>query len=214
VTRLLVVAKQPVAGHVKTRLCPPCTPGQAAAIAAAALADTIDACGRADGFSRRTLVKTGDLAAPVGWRLIQQRGESLAERLANAHCDERGPGPTVLVGMDTPQLGASDLDTMRRLLDEHDAAIGLAEDGGWWCLALRDPRHADALRSVPTSTPETGALTVSALRQQRLSVAIGPTLRDVDTATDAIAVAELCAASSHFTRAVTAHLAQPAGAAS
>jgi glycosyltransferase A (GT-A) superfamily protein (DUF2064 family) len=38
-----VIAKEPRAGFVKTRLCPPCTQGQAAAVAAAALSDTLDA---------------------------------------------------------------------------------------------------------------------------------------------------------------------------
>jgi uncharacterized protein len=213
-TRLLVIAKEPVAGRVKTRLCPPCTPVQAALIAEAALADTVETCNAAVGLSRRVLVKTGVLATPPGWMSLHQRGESLGERVANAHRDVRGKGPTLLVGMDTPQLTTADLATMRRLLDEHDAAIGLAEDGGWWCLALRDPRHANALCSVPTSTPETGALTAQALGQQRLSVAMGPTLRDVDTAADALAVADLCEAGSRFAGAVSAHLAQPIGAGS
>jgi uncharacterized protein len=211
-TRLLVIAKEPVAGRVKTRLCPPCTPVQAATIAAAALADTIETSDAADAFSERILVKTGMLATPARWRSLEQRGASLGERIANTHQDVPKHGRTVLVGMDTPQLTTTHLGAMRRLLDDHDAAIGLAEDGGWWCLALKDPRNAEALRSVPTSMPQTGALTVRALRQRRVSVAIGPTLRDVDTAADALAVADLCAARSRFAAAVSAHLAQPTGA--
>ena len=80
---LLVIAKQPVPGQVKTRLCPPCTPEQAAAVARAALLDTLDAVSRTPAASR-TLVISGRHTPPAGWRVVAQRGVGLAERLAHA----------------------------------------------------------------------------------------------------------------------------------
>ena len=66
-------------------------------------------------------------------------------------------------------------------LDDHDAALGPADDGGWWVLALRDPEAAQALADVPMSTPTTFDRTRAALRARGLDVTTVETLRDVDT---------------------------------
>lgn len=191
---VLVMAKAPVPGRVKTRLCPPCTPAQAAAIAAAALADTLDAAvaSRAD---RVVLALDGGVDAwlPPGCVVIAQRGRTFADRLANAWSDTGGPG--VQIGMDTPQLGAGDLDEALTTLEtnELDAAIGLAHDGGWWALALRRP-HPRMFDGIPMSAPETGRHQVERLAELGLRVGRLPVLRDVDTMADALAVAELAPA--------------------
>ena len=191
--QLLVIAKEPVPGRVKTRLCPPCTPEQAAAIAAAALADTIEVLSATPAV-RRTLVLQGDYPVPKGWHVLPQRGDGLGERLANAFADTARPGLTaLLVGMDTPQLSLVDIPA--------GPALGPAEDGGWWALQLENPADANVLRTVPMSTADTGALTRTALEQRGLSVATLPVLRDVDTAEDAHAVAALCPG-SRFAHAV------------
>jgi hypothetical protein len=202
--RLIVLAKTPVPGRVKTRLCPPCTPRQAASVAAAALADTLDT-DTATPAAARVLVVDGDYPAPAGWTRMAQRGGPLGERLDHAYADTLRPGlASLLIGMDTPQVTPVLLgDAVRRLsADGTDAVLGAAEDGGWWALGLRDPRHAAALRDVETSTAETGARTLAALRSRGLRVAHLPVLRDVDTAADAQAVAGLCPAGSRFARAV------------
>jgi glycosyltransferase A (GT-A) superfamily protein (DUF2064 family) len=191
--QLLVIAKAPVPGRVKTRLCPPCTPEQAATVAAAALADTLDVLSATPAV-RRTLVLQGDYPTPKGWHAVPQRGDGLGERLANAFADTARPGvATLLVGMDTPQLSLVDCPAGN--------ALGPAEDGGWWALQLENPADAAVLRTVPMSTSATGALTIGALRRRGLSVAPLPVLRDVDTAEDAHAVAALCPG-SRFARAV------------
>jgi hypothetical protein len=74
--QLLLIAKAPVPGWVKTRLCPPCTPPQAAAIADAALRDTIDVLSAAPA-ARRTAVLSGQYRLPAGWRVVAQRGRGL-----------------------------------------------------------------------------------------------------------------------------------------
>ena len=186
--QLLLVAKEPVPGRVKTRLCPPCTPHQAAAIARAALNDTLETLSRVPAV-RRTLVLHGRYAPPVGWDVVPQRGDGLGQRLANAFADTALPGvASLLVGMDTPQVDEA---LIGQALDGlADAVLGPAEDGGWWVLALREPRHAAVLAGVPMSTSDTGALTAAALRRRGLTVGAAPVLRDVDTAVDAWAVAD------------------------
>ncbi|MFJ6194700.1 DUF2064 domain-containing protein [Micromonospora sp. NPDC092111] len=201
-TVLLVVAKAPVPGAVKTRLCPPATPAQAARIAAAALRDTLDAV-RATPDVTPVLALAGRFAdaedgvalaaATAGWPVLPQRGTGLAERLAHAHADvaDRYPGrPVLQIGMDTPQLTPTRLAAAARRTGAVDAVLGWAADGGWWALGLRDPRHADVLRAVPMSTPDTARLTWAALAGRGLRAAPLPVLRDVDGWADALAVAE------------------------
>ncbi len=154
----------------------------------------------------RVLVVDGDLAAPAGWNRIVQRGGLLGERLTHAYTDCVVPGrASLLVGMDTPQLNPNllNLATRRLSQDGTDAVLGLAADGGWWGLGLRDPRHAQVLRDVPMSTAQTGALTLAALLARGLQVAALPVLRDVDTAADAREVAALCPPDSRFAVTMT-----------
>ncbi|HWH34838.1 MAG TPA: DUF2064 domain-containing protein, partial [Acidimicrobiales bacterium] len=130
---LLVMAKEPRAGRVKTRLCPPCTPEEAASVAEASLADTLDAVA-ACGAGRKVVALAGTPGAwlPSGFELIEQRGDTFAERLANAWADTAGAG--VQIGMDTPQVGAGELDQLLALLaggGGRRAVLGPAADGGW-----------------------------------------------------------------------------------
>lgn len=184
----IVIAKEPRPGLVKTRLCPPCDPADAAAIAEAALVDTLAAVAGAP-FDGRVLVLDGRPGPwlPTGFRVVPQRGDGLDERLAAAF-DDVG-GPAFLVGMDTPQVTATDLADATARLDagEDDAVLGPAADGGWWALGLRRP-DAGALRGVPMSTPGTGAAQLARLRERGLRVGLLPVRRDVDTFADALAV--------------------------
>jgi glycosyltransferase A (GT-A) superfamily protein (DUF2064 family) len=191
----LVVAKAPVPGLAKTRLAADVGETTAADLAAAALLDTLEACtstpctvvaltGDLDAAERRDELR----AALDRVTVVPQRGDAFDERLAAAHLDA-GPGPVVQVGMDTPQVTG---DLLRRVagdLDEHDAVLAPADDGGWWALALRDPRAASALVGVPMSTPTTYDDTLAALQQAGLRVASAPVLTDVDTVADAERVA-------------------------
>jgi hypothetical protein len=202
---LLLLAKAPVPGRVKTRLCPPCTPEQAATVAAAAVADTVAALDMTPA-ARRTLVLSGRMPVPSGWDVVPQRGTGLGDRLANAYADSAHPGlAQLLVGMDTPQLTPSLMADAAARLAANDAVLGLADDGGWWALGLLDPGAGTVLRTVPMSTSDTGARTLRALREYGLRVSLLPTLRDVDTAEDAHAVAALCPG-TRFADAVRTHV--------
>src|SRR5262245_50871392 len=205
--QILVIAKAPVPGQVKTRLCPPCTAEQAATIAAAALTDTLEVLTAAP-VVRRTLVIEGAYRTPAGWRSVAQRGDGLAERIVRGYADTALPRVgSFLVGMDTPQLTRDLIIDARDLLGIRgvDAVLGLATDGGWWGLGLRDPAHARVLEGVPMSTSHTGADTLAALQNRGLTVAGLPVLRDVDTVTDAWVVAAHCRPTSRFATAVRTH---------
>lgn len=186
---LAVIAKAPVAGRAKTRLCPPCTPQQAAALAAAALADTLAAVA-ATPAHRRVLVLEGEPGdwLPDGFEVIPQRGEGLAERLADAFATIGEPA--LLVGMDTPQVTAPMLIEASALLrmEGVDAVQGDADDGGYWAIGLRHPDPA-AFAGVPMSVDHTGAAQRARLAELGLTVADLPALRDVDTMDDAVVVA-------------------------
>lgn len=183
---LVIIAKEPRPGRVKTRLTPPFTPKEAAELAEAALVDTLQAVA-ATPASRHVLYLDGTPGPwlPPGFDVVPQCAGGLDERLADAfaHCD----GPALLIGMDTPQV-TPELLTVD--FSDCDAHFGPAEDGGFWALGLVRPDPA-LLRGVPMSTSMTGAVQRSRLVTAGLRVRDLPRLRDVDTTADAHAVAAL-----------------------
>jgi uncharacterized protein len=206
--RLVVLAKEPRPGKVKTRLCPPFSPDQAAALAGAALADTFSAvrgavteAARHDIAVQPVLVLDGSTGEWLdeAWGndelppVLAQRAGGLDERIAGAFEDASVAGePTILIGMDTPQVGAERLlRAMQELLRPGcDAVFGRAFDGGWWSLGMveADP---DLVRGIPTSTSFTGRLQLNRLMRAGLRVSLLERLRDVDTVADADAAAAL-----------------------
>ncbi|MDQ4055057.1 MAG: DUF2064 domain-containing protein [Actinomycetota bacterium] len=207
--RVLVVAKSPVAGRVKTRLGSVIGLGAAADVAAAALLDTLETAAEAVGAEQCHLALAGEPGEAVrgreirrllaGWTVTSQRGDDFPARLAAAHLDA-GTGPVAQIGMDTPQLRAADLERVFAELSDHDAVLGPAEDGGWWVLGRHDPQAAQWLAGVAMSQPTTYDDTRAALEAQDLLVGSTGTLRDVDTVADAEAVAA-AAPDSRFAQA-------------
>ena len=200
---LLVLAKAPIAGRVKTRLCPPCSPEQAATLAEAAIVDTLAAAIATPGV-RPVLVLDG---VPGGWvpnglEIVPQVEGDLGARLAGAFATV--DGPAVLVGMDTPQVTAR---TLHAAVDEllrpgTDAVLGHTVDGGWWIIGFRSPQPS-AFVGVPMSTAETGARQAERLNELGLSVVTLETETDVDTFADARTVARRSPATA-FGRAFAA----------
>lgn len=198
-TTIVVVAKEPVPGKVKTRLCPPCSPREAADLAAAALADTIAAVD-ASGCRHRVLAFDGRAPRRHGWTVVPQVSGDLGRRLDAAVGSI--PGPILVVGMDTPQLTPALLDDAcaRLAQPEVDAVLGPADDGGYWAIGFSG-RRGGAFDDVPMSTPHTGRHQRERLHAIGLRVAALPSLRDVDTIDDARAVAH-DAPGSRFARAL------------
>ena len=191
--QLCVIAKEPVPGRVKTRLCPPCTPVQAAAVAEAALADTLAVAGRVTA-ARRVLVLDGRPGPwlPPGFDVVAQTGGGLGDRLAHAFaaCFAACPNePVVLIGMDTPQVSPDQIEAAGDHLSAGaDAVIGLADDGGYWLIGLARPVPG-VFAGVPMSTDRTGAVQRARLGRLGCRTASVDALTDVDDAATALAVA-------------------------
>ena len=197
---VIVLAKSPVAGHVKTRLCPPLTAREAADIAEAALCDTLLAVASAAVEHRYVVLEGERCEWPEleKFRWLPQRSGSLAVSLEGAFedvfadlCANGVPvgEPVVLVAMDTPQIAPRHLEAALASLSEQGvgAVMCPSYDGGYWLIGLR---RADAavFEGVPMSTPATGAAQLARLRSLGLDPVVGPTLRDIDTIDDLNAV--------------------------
>jgi rSAM/selenodomain-associated transferase 1 len=185
---VLVMAKEPRPGRVKTRLCPPCSPSEAAAVAEAALADTL-ATVAACAAPRKVLALDGAPGPwlPPGFEVIPQRGTDFNQRLTHAWNDAGGAG--IQIGMDTPQVSAAQLDVLLDRLHTADAVLGHAFDGGWWVVGWRraDPRAV--FEGIPMSTRHTGRAQEARIRALGLRLHRAHPLRDIDTIDDLQAVA-------------------------
>ncbi|MGZ8177393.1 TIGR04282 family arsenosugar biosynthesis glycosyltransferase [Williamsia sp. SKLECPSW1] len=210
---VLVVAKAPVPGRVKTRLMTVHTAEDAAALASAALIDTLDT---ALSVPDATVVVSlaGVIDDAVGaddlherlsrTTVVDQHGDTLGDRLDRAHRDAvaaAGADALVMqVGMDTPHLSVEHLEAGLDAVVDGGAALGHATDGGWWGLALRGAVGSSTLPAVPMSRPDTGIRTEEALRAAGLSVTVLPVVADVDHPEDVAAAAALCPPTSAFAR--------------
>lgn len=187
-TAIVLIAKEALPGKVKTRLHPPLSLEAAAELAAAAIADTLAAIAAVPA-TRRVLLFDGVEVPPgsEGYDVMNQVAGDLDVRLGAMfdECD----GPTVLIGMDTPQVTAEMIAPMFEPWPPGvDAWFGPASDGGFWALALANP-DGDLVRGVPMSRDDTGSIQLQRLRDAGLTVRELPELTDVDTIDDAIAVA-------------------------
>jgi glycosyltransferase A (GT-A) superfamily protein (DUF2064 family)/SAM-dependent methyltransferase len=186
---VIVLAKEPVPGRVKTRLQPVFDPSGAALLAAAAIEDTIAAV-RGSAASRRILAWEGN---PSLWRegfeVVDQPSGSLNRRLAAAFAaalSAPSDEPALLIGMDTPQVTPLLLDSD---WEGADAVLGLSDDGGFWAIGLRPGHPTGLFDGIPMSTSRTGSAQLARLFDLGLSVKLLPPLRDVDLPADAELVA-------------------------
>jgi glycosyltransferase A (GT-A) superfamily protein (DUF2064 family) len=180
INTLIVIAKQPIAGRVKTRLVPPLSYPQAAELAAAALTDTLRVVDATPAL-HRLLAFEGrvDDWLPIGWTSCVQPSGGLDRRLVAAF-DAVTPGPALLVGMDTPQLQPQMIVAFDP--SRYDACLGPAADGGYWAIGFREPAMAaQAIPGVPMSTDRTADEQLSRLAALRLRVQVLDELVDVDT---------------------------------
>lgn len=186
---LTVIAKRPEPGRVKTRLCPPLTPHEAAQVAVAALGDTLDEVAHhAVRLGCRPVVlfdgEPGEWI-PHPFVGVPQRGGDLGDRLANGFADL---GPGVIVGMDTP-AACRWLPAVVASVRAGRDCVGLAADGGYWVIGLGaiDRRVFD---NVPMSASNTGLAQLTALHRLGRGVHLAPMARDLDVIEDLVAVAD------------------------
>jgi glycosyltransferase A (GT-A) superfamily protein (DUF2064 family) len=211
--QIVVLAEEPIPGRVRTGLIPPFSSREAAALAAAGLADTLEAV-RRTRVVRRVLCLAGEPGPwlPDGFEVLAQRGRGRDERIAAAMWDTYAglPLPIVLMGMGTPQVTAGLLEAAAEPLARTmaDAAFGPAASGGFWLLGLRRP-DPDLTLGVPMDDPVSGRAQLVRLIQAGLRIHMTPELTDVDTLAEAAQVARLAPA-SRFAATLAATLGAPA----
>jgi hypothetical protein len=184
---LIVVAKQPAPGQTKTRLVPPLSVEQAAALYEGFLRDTLDLMRGVPGVQRVIAYlphEARDYFAQLApdFDLLPQTGDDLGARLDHAltHYLQLGDGSAVIMNSDGPTLP---IEYLRRafevLIDPGDVVLGPSDDGGYYLIGLRKPAPR-LLREVRMSTPQVLADTVHIARQENLRVALLPPWYDVD----------------------------------
>jgi rSAM/selenodomain-associated transferase 1 len=190
---LAVMAKVPVAGAVKTRLCPPLSPVEAAQLARCFLQDRIAQVRRvaeADPIVAFAPAERGiGLAGlvPPGLRLVPQRGPDLGARLDRLLTDllAEGYAGAVAVDADSPTLPVAFLRAACRMLGRGraDVVVGPCEDGGYYLIGLRAPAPG-LFTAMPWSTPAVLGETIARARRLGLRLALLPRWFDVDRGED------------------------------
>lgn len=178
---ILLFAKAPVAGRVKTRLSPHLTPGQAAALHERMVSDTWSRLEGLGDLELHTDVAT-EAWPQAAVRRLQVEGD-LGARMYHALEAALGQGrPRVMIaGSDAPQLPAAQL---RDLLNaDADVALGPAEDGGYYAISCRRI-HPRMFEGVRWSTRSALSDTAAAVLRCALSVHVGAPWYDIDTPED------------------------------
>jgi rSAM/selenodomain-associated transferase 1 len=186
---LLVVARQPAPGRSKTRLTPPLTPEQAAALYESFLLDTLDLIRRVPGVQRviaylPSEAQTYFAGLASDFELTLQRGPDLGARLDHALTEYllRGYRRVAVMNSDGPTLPLACLSAaFEYLAGDADVVLGPADDGGYYLIGLKRPAPR-LLREVRMSTPHVVADTLALAAQEGLRVALLPAWYDVDDA--------------------------------
>ena len=194
--RLVLLAKPPLPGRSKTRLAAEIGVAAAARVAEALLHATITLCESIaerspDGDLKLVLAYTDseDWFVPAlsrAWRLIEQRGADLGERMESVLADlgQADGDRAVLIGMDCPHMPSQRVAEAFEALGGADAVLGPCEDGGYYLLGVRGALPDRVLEGVPWGTAAAFDRTASALEAAKLSVTCLPSGYDVDTARD------------------------------
>jgi rSAM/selenodomain-associated transferase 1 len=194
---LVVFAKQPLPGQVKTRLCPPFTAEQAADFYACMLEDVLETTLRASAalglvavLALQPPAAAATFAAPAGLRCEPQQGADLGARMEHAFARQlaAGHGPVLLRGSDSPTLRLETLSAALLALERSDLVLCPDRDGGYNLVGLRRP--APGLFSHPMSTTSVLVDTLARAQGAGLTHALLPAGFDIDTAADLALLAE------------------------
>ncbi len=189
---LVLVAKEPVPGQVKTRLCPPLTAEVAAGLYRSFLEDLVAHWAKPRPF-RRILAYTPlqaraffEQLAPDSMGCIPQEGPGLAERLNGLFVRllSQGISRVVITNTDSPHLpDALVEDGFARLKAGADAVISPDGGGGYSLVGLKEP-HPELFLGIVMSTSTVIDETLAEARARRLRVEVLPVCRDIDDAAD------------------------------
>lgn len=193
---VLVIAKAPVAGRVKTRLAAAIGPEQAAALACAMLLDTLEGCRRevplvgvlcANGDDVEMLAELAGPGAPV----VAQQGAGLGDALRTGvrHALTRG-GIALLVSSDIAGIPTGSLlHAVESLREGTDVVLGPGLDGGYWLIGVRE-QHPGLFEGIPWSTGQVLDATLARCGELSLKTRLLEPWRDIDTTDDLSALAD------------------------
>ena len=184
-----VMAKAPVPGHCKTRMCPPLSPQQAAQLHEALLLDTLDAVRALPGVTP-VLFAAPELDGVVAlqalapsWKVLPQRGDGLGPRMEDALEALLQLAPVAfLLGADAPHAPLGDALRHAAWVAQAPATrvvMGPSDDGGYWTIGMGQV-HLPLLRNMPWSTPQVAALTRQHTRAAGLELVECAGAMDVD----------------------------------
>ena len=192
---LIIFAKRPFPGRVKTRLVPPLTAEGAADLYCCMLHDTLDRTAACTDLERFLFYEEDSEAAAYfagiagGMTCLQQEGVDLGERMAAAfrHVFTEGFQSVAIIGTDSPDLPLYFIENSYERLKESGAGavIGPSEDGGYYLLAMNS-LHAGLFREVPWSSGEVLRKSMENARTEGIRVDLLPQWYDLDTAEDLV----------------------------
>jgi uncharacterized protein len=202
-TALVIFAKAPIPGQVKTRLCPPLTADEAATLHGSFVLDTLERTKAAVGklklpFDRYLACSPSTMAVffkimeeRQGVKLIDQVGDDLGARMKQVFETMFGRGyqHVLIVGTDVPSLPLEHYQQALALLDKHDLVLGPAHDGGYYLIGLNKPMPA-LFENIPWSTDRVLSLTREKADRLGVSPALLSAWRDIDTIDDLKALIE------------------------
>jgi uncharacterized protein len=211
---LIIFAKAPIPGQVKTRLCPPLTPDEAATLHGSMVLDVLEQT-RSAGCDRflacapsedHVFFKIMEERHQV--RLIPQLGEDLGHRMCEAFRSifALGYQKAILIGTDVPALAARPVIQALELMTSHDVVIGPALDGGYYLIGLRR-LEPGLFTDIPWSTDRVSTATQEKARTLQLLLGLLPPQRDLDTVEDVLAIVKENVALSTRTMGVLKSLA-------
>ena len=184
--QLVIMAKAPVAGTVKTRLARTIGVGEATSFYRAMTAGAVRRLTRTRRWKSCLAVSPDRCVAepfwPAGIDIVPQGPGDLGDRMGRLF-ERLPPGPVVIIGTDIPAIEPADIERAFKALGANDAVLGPAPDGGYWLIGLRrTPRVLKPFPGVRWSSPDTLADTRANLEGAR--VALLRELNDIDTAED------------------------------
>jgi rSAM/selenodomain-associated transferase 1 len=208
--RVLVFARRPVPGKVKTRLTPPLAPAEAARIYEACLRDVVTHAARERGrvelwYDGGRNVEAWFAQEFQSMQRARQSSGELGERLADAFARSFADGAerVVILGGDVPTLPETTLTSAFTDLEDADGVVGPSVDGGYVLIALRRsswPRGATLFQDVPWSTEQVLSVTLHRAQDAGLDMRVLPGWYDVDRVADLVRAKADAAPDSHLGR--------------
>jgi len=186
--QLIIFLRKPELGKVKTRLAATLGAEKALAVYGTLLRHTLECAAQLDVERVAWTTGNGDvteLLAPFDFAIHEQDGNDLGERMEFAfeQAFTKGNSPVVIIGTDCPGISQELLEQALAALQDHDAVLGPARDGGYYLLGLKRPFNA-VFRGIQWSTDTVAQDTINVLKSHALTVQLLPVLIDVDTEQD------------------------------